>query len=173
MVEITLKQYKEFSTKTFTVTTPSPTAPIAITEIRAESTTPASTTTSGGGKSGGGGTKKYKVQIPGMSAVEVNASSVQDAITKACGKNWSGTIYVDGTAYTVKKGVIQTPSTTKVAGVAAVVTAVTKTANKAVSTVAAKKDTLTKTYQTSTKTNTSTSTGNGFFSTIKKILSKK
>lgn len=63
-------------------------------------------TSSGGG--GGGGTRSYKVQIPGMSVVTVKASSVQGAITQACGSNWTGTIYVDGTAYYVVKGKITT-----------------------------------------------------------------
>lgn len=56
---------------------------------------------------GGDGLKSYTVQIPGMSAVKVRAKDEQAAITKAMGSNWSGTVYVNGTTYQVKKGVIQ------------------------------------------------------------------
>lgn len=65
----------------------------------------------GGGGDAGDGTRIYKVQIPGMSTVQVRAKSVQGAITKAVGTNWTGTIYVDGTAYYVVKGQIGTKPT--------------------------------------------------------------
>ena len=74
-------------------------------------TTTTTTTTSGGG---GGTTKEYKVQIPGMSVVTVKATSVQGAITQACGSSWTGTVYVDGTSYYVVKGKISVnPNTVK------------------------------------------------------------
>lgn len=142
VVEITLKQYKEFSTKTFTITTPSPTAPIALTEIRDDSTVPSSSN-SNNNKGGGGKTKKYKVQIPGMAVVEVTAGSVQEAITKACGKNWSGTIYVDGVAYEVKNGVIVLPQAVKKAAVTGAVKGAVAAVTGAVAAVA-KKTTTTK-----------------------------
>lgn len=103
-VDITLKQYKEFKTKTFTVVTPSPTAPIAIAPVRPTSTTSEPQKPGSGSGGSGSGTKKYKVQIPGMGVVEVTATSIQDAITKAGAGSWTGTIYVDGVAYYVNKG---------------------------------------------------------------------
>lgn len=122
-VEINLKQYKEFKTKTFKVTTPAPTAPIAVTPARPTTTTP----TPGGGGGGGSG-KKYKVQIPGMGVVEVYATSAQAAITKASGSTWTGTIYVDGQTYYVTKGKItKTPEQLKAeANAKKVVTGITK-----------------------------------------------
>ena len=122
-VEINLKQYKEFKTKTFKVTTPAPTAPIAVTPARPATTTPDP------GKGGGGGNgKKYKVQIPGMGVVEVYATSAQAAITKASGSTWTGTIYVDGQTYYVTKGKItKTPEQLKAeANVKKVVTGIAK-----------------------------------------------
>ena len=106
-VEIKLKQFKEFKTETFTVTTPAPTAPLALEPARSESTA-VTGGNRGGGSGGGGGTKKqkYKVQIPGMGVVEVWATSVQDAISKAGASSWTGTIYVDGNTYYVNKGTL-------------------------------------------------------------------
>lgn len=117
LVEIKLKEYKSFSTKTFSVSLPSATAPIAINEKRPQSTTPpANQNTGGGGGStggGGGGGTTYKVQIPGMAVVSVKASSVQGAITAAMGTNWTGDVVVNGTTYYVVKGVISQRPTTK------------------------------------------------------------
>lgn len=84
------------------------------------STTSAAAASSGGGGGGGGGSaggtgatsRKYTVQIPGMGAVTVWATSVQGAIKQAAGTNWNGTIYVDGKTYSVTKGVINTNTTT-------------------------------------------------------------
>lgn len=109
-VSITLKQYRHFATKTISVEIPSPTAPIIVNEDRPIiwNPTPTTSSSSGGGSSGGGSSKKsssgssqksYKVQIIGMGVVTVKASSPADAITKAAGNNWKGTIYVDGVAY--------------------------------------------------------------------------
>lgn len=136
-VQINLKQFKDYGTKTFNVETPSPTAPIVVEPIRPEST-------SGGGGGGGGGKKRggksktYQVVIPGMSRVSITATSVQDAITKAMGSTWTGDVYVDGKTYYVVKGKISTkptkktsvPSTAKKA-----VEAVKKTVNKVTSTI--------------------------------------
>lgn len=104
-VAISLKQYKHYATKTISVEIPSPTAPIIVNEDRPIVWNPTPSTSSG--SSGGGSSKKtsgssqksYKVQIIGMGVVTVKASSPADAITKAAGNNWKGTIYVDGVAY--------------------------------------------------------------------------
>ena len=109
-VAISLKQYKHYATKTISVEIPSPTAPIIVNEDRPIIWNPTPSTSSGssgGGSSGSGSSKKtsgssqksYKVQIIGMGVVTVKASSPADAITKAAGNNWKGTIYVDGVAY--------------------------------------------------------------------------
>ena len=126
MVEITLKQFKDFKTEVFNVVTPTPTAPIALEPARSDSTA-ATGGNRGGGSGGGGKKKKYKVQIPGMGAVEVWATSVQDAITKAGAGSWTGTIYVDGVSYYVKNGIISVdPATiTRSAAKGAVTGAVT------------------------------------------------
>ena len=109
-VEITLKQFKDFKTEVFNVVTPAPTAPIALEPARSDSTASTGTNrdggSSGGGSGGGGKKKKYKVQIPGMGAVEVWATSVQDAITKAGAGSWTGTIYVDDSTYYVSTGTL-------------------------------------------------------------------
>jgi hypothetical protein len=104
-VAISLKQYKHYATKTISVEIPSPTAPIIVNEDRPIIWNPTLSTSSG--SSGGGSSKKtsgssqksYKVQIIGMGVVTVKASSPADAITKAAGNNWKGTIYVDGVGY--------------------------------------------------------------------------
>lgn len=139
-VQINLKQFREYGTKTFKVETPSNTAPIIVNPQRIEST-------SSGGKSGGGGsggssggskTKTYKVQIPGMSVLSIKATSVQGAITKACGTTWTGDIIVDGKTYYVVKGKISQRPANKsktTAAVKKVVQKVTETAKKVVSTV--------------------------------------
>ena len=149
-VEVNLKQYKEFSTKTFYVENPSPTAPIAITPQRPPSTS--TPPTSGGSGGGGSGKKKYKVQIPGMGVVEVTATSVQDAITKASGSTWTGTIYVDGKSYTVTKGKIDTPITTAAKNVAKVVKKVVDNVKNAVNTVVTGLKNLFSTKQQNTAT---------------------
>lgn len=149
-VSINLKQYKEFSTKTFYVENPSPTAPIAITPVRPQSTSDKPTS---GGSGGGSGKKKYKVQIPGMGVVEVTATSVQDAITKASGSTWTGTIYVDGKSYTVTKGKIDSPLTTAAKNVAKVVTKVVDNVKNAFNTVVTGlKNLFTKKQETTTTT---------------------
>ena len=146
-VDITLKQYKEFKTKTFEVTLPSPTAPIALTPVRPVSTVTVTTESGGdwedsGGSGGGGGVKKkkYKVQIPGMGVVEKWATSMQDAITQAMGTNWTGTVYVDGETKYVNKGKLAlAPEAVKKAAATAVntvnVTAAVNTVQKAIQTV--------------------------------------
>lgn len=62
VVEIILKQFKQFNTKTFEVEVPAPTAPIAITPVRPKSTvklaapeTPSLSASSSSGGGGGGG----------------------------------------------------------------------------------------------------------------------
>ena len=60
----------------------------------------------GGGQQGGGGGKYYKVQISGMSELKVWATSVQGAVTKACGANYTGYVSVDGSSHYVYKGKI-------------------------------------------------------------------
>ena len=56
---------------------------------------------------GGGGSRKYKVQIEGMGVVEVTATGIQDACNKAGCQSWTGTVYVNGIAYSLVKGRIQ------------------------------------------------------------------
>ena len=63
-----------------------------------------------GASSGGSTSRKYKVQIPGMGEVSVWGTSVQSAIRQAAGKNWTGTISVNGKDYSVTKGTINTTS---------------------------------------------------------------
>ncbi len=58
------------------------------------------------GKGKGSSSKTYKVQIPGMSVIEVKATSVQDAINKTMVKSWTGTVFVNGKSYYVVRGVI-------------------------------------------------------------------
>lgn len=117
-VDINLKQYQSQETKVFTVSLPSDTAPIMVQGTRDRETVAVDprrthgTGSSGGGSgsSGGGGgdtteakttavEKSYNVQIPGMGVVTVKAKSPGEAITKAAGSNWKGTIYVNGVAY--------------------------------------------------------------------------
>ncbi len=131
-VQIVLKQYKPYSTKTFKVTKPAPTAPIVVKPERGASTSSGKNKKSGGssGGKGGGGTKTYKVCIPGMSMLSIKASSVQDAIKKAAG-TWTGEIQVDGKTYYVSKGVI----TQKPAKKTSVPSTVKKAVQKVASTV--------------------------------------
>lgn len=95
---------------------------------------PSGSSSSSGGGGGGGSSKKYTVQIPGMGKVTVVAKSVQEAISKSSGKNWTGTIYVDGKTYGVTKGTINatkssTPAATSAKATAkAAVTTAKKTA---------------------------------------------
>ena len=64
-------------------------------------------TTSGSGSGGGGSGKYYKVQISGMSELKVWATSVQGAVTKACGAKYTGYVTVDGTSHYVYNGRIE------------------------------------------------------------------
>lgn len=154
-VEITLKQFKQYTTKTFTVVTPSPTAPVAVTPVRPQSTS--TTTAAKTGSGGGTKSKKYKVQIPGMSVLEVTATSIQDAITKAGAVNWTGTIYVDGTAYYVNKGKLAVdPNKTKAAINSTISSTISAIAQKAVET--AKKTVVTPAMITGVKPKTATET---------------
>ena len=169
-VEITLKQFKQYTTKTFTVVTPSPTAPVAVTPVRPQSTS--TTTAAKTGSGGGTKSKKYKVQIPGMSVLEVTATSIQDAITKAGAVNWTGTIYVDGTAYYVNKGKLAVdPNKTKAAINSTISSTISTIAQKAVET--AKKTVVTPAMITgATKTAASTSIKSAATSAINAILNK-
>lgn len=93
-VSVRLKEYRPFGAKMVDIETPAPTAPVVVEKRPAVESKPA----------GGSTTKKsagrcYKVQIPGMGVVPVQATSAVEAITKAAGNNWKGTIYVDGVAY--------------------------------------------------------------------------
>lgn len=154
-VEITLKQFKQYTTKTFTVVTPSPTAPVAVTPVRPQTTS--TTTAAKTGSGGGTKSKKYKVQIPGMSVLEVTATSIQDAITKAGAGNWTGTIYVDGTAYYVNKGKLAVdPNKTKAAIKSTISSTISAIAQKAVET--AKKTVVTPAMITGVQPKTATET---------------
>lgn len=140
-VQINLKQFKDYGTKTFKVEKPSPTAPVIVKPTRTESTAPSKPSSSGGGSGGSGGgskTKTYKVCIPGMSTLSIKATSVQDAISKAMGTSWTGDVIVDGTTYYVVKGKIsQRPAskTTVPTVVKKVVDKVKTTAKKVADTV--------------------------------------
>lgn len=113
-VQINLKQFKDYGTKTFKVEKPSSTAPMVVEPTRPESTSGGGGKKSGGGsKKGGGKSKTYQVVIPGMSRLSITATSVQDAITKAMGSTWTGDVYVDGKTYYVKKGKITTKPSKK------------------------------------------------------------
>ncbi len=125
-VQITLKQYKPYSAKTFNVDVPSARAPIVVNAERGASTSSKKNKKNRGGKGGSGsGTKTYKVVIPGMSTISVTAASVQDAIIKVAG-TWTGDIMVDGTTYYVVKGKITDKAAAKA----------TAKVKKAISTVA-------------------------------------
>lgn len=149
-VQINLKQFKSYSTKTFTAERPSPTAPVVVNPNRPASTSSGGGNNGGGGsggKTGGGSSKKtYKVQIPGMSVLSIKASSVQDAISKAMGTSWTGTVYVNGTSYYVSKGKISQKPATKAktpSVVQKVKNAVKTTVNKVKTTVKKVKKTVT------------------------------
>jgi len=147
-VQIFLKQFKDYGTKTFTVETPSATAPVVVEATRIESTSSGDGKKSGGKSSGGksgGKSKTYKVMIPGMSCLTTTATSVQAAITKVIGSSWTGNVEVDGKTYYVSKGKITTkpakkttvPATVKksVEKVTGAITTGIKTAVSAISTV--------------------------------------
>lgn len=124
-VSVTLRQYRHYATKTLSIDIPSPTAPILVNEDRpiAWNPEPSGDSGGGGGGSGGGSKKKssgaaksYKVQIVGMGVVTVKASSPAEAITKAAGDTWKGTIYVDGEAYNGETKQKATANTTTSSG---------------------------------------------------------
>lgn len=100
-VDIQLKQYRKYGTKVVVIDPPNETAPVLVNPDRL-------TVDDDAGSSGGGQAKKYKVQIAGMSVLEVWSYSAQGAITKACGSNYTGYVSVDGTNYYVSKGKIST-----------------------------------------------------------------
>ncbi len=140
-VDIKLKQYKDYGTKRTMIEAPTDTAPILVSEERPTTTNPPATS---GGGSGGSSGKYYKVQIDGMSEVKVYATSVQGAVTKACGSNYSGYVTVDGVRHYVNKGKIddaymKTSNTVKTAAKAAatgVGVSVVSTAKSAVASIA-------------------------------------
>ena len=119
-VDINLKQYQSQETKVFSVSLPSENAPILVQDTRENDYSyndlVAQKRALQGGGGGGSGDedysyretpaveRTYKVQIPGMGVVTVRATSPSAAITKAAGKNWKGTIYVDGVAYNGETG---------------------------------------------------------------------
>ena len=102
-VEINLKEYVQKKAKKIKLKKASAKAPVSVRKNR-----PSGGNSSDDSGSGGGGMESYRVQIPGMSVVTVQAGSVQGAITKAAGSNWTGTIYVNNVAYKVNKGKIVT-----------------------------------------------------------------
>ncbi len=80
-VEINLKQYKEYGTKTFTVTTPAPTAPIAIEPARPAST---SDNQNNNGKKTYTARVYYSGSSGAVSSVTATSTiSYQDALNKA------------------------------------------------------------------------------------------
>lgn len=164
-VDVKLKQYRSYGTQMIAIDPPTETAPVLVNGQRENATAEAAAFS---GKSGGGGYKAYKVQIPGMGVVTVKASSVQDAISKAQGSNWTGTIYVDGQSYYVSKGKLSNdPNAVKktVQNIAKTVTAVVNAANTVKNTVADAMKALmggasSKTGRTTTTTTTKTNTSN-------------
>lgn len=96
-VEINLKEFVQAKTKKIKLKKASQKAPVAVTRNRPSGVAEPE-------DDGGGGMSTYRVQIPGMSVVTVQASSVIGAILKASGSNWTGTIYVNGSPYKVDKG---------------------------------------------------------------------
>lgn len=140
-VQITLKQFKAYATKTFHVDKPSPNAPIVVNPSRPASTAKPSKDKESSGtsknKKPASKSKTYKVQIPGMSVLSIKGTSVQDAIRKAMGTTWTGNVYVDGKKYYVKKGVLSSQTQKKAATPAAVKKAVNNVTStvKKVSTV--------------------------------------
>ena len=86
-VDISLKQYKPYSLKTITTTTPSPTAPVIVREDRDEDIpvkqSPAVGVDEGGG--GGGGSKKKKTNTSGIVAAAVIGAVVGGIIGVVAG----------------------------------------------------------------------------------------
>lgn len=185
-VSITLKQYKHFATKTISVEIPSPTAPIIVNENRPIVSSPSVTTTntnnkkssSSKKKTSGSSQKSYKVQIIGMGVVTVKASSPADAITKAAGNNWNGTVYVDGVAYNGKTKQKITNTSSKSSSKSNSTTSVTKNMVKKAATTVSKiknnvSDMLSKVANSVKKTTTTvkkknTSSSSKVKSTVKK-----
>ena len=103
-VDVQLKQFRPWGAKTFEVETPLPSAPVVIEQERppASASSPSGAASSSGAAKASPG-KAYKVQIPGMALLTVQASSVMDAIKKSS-SGWKGTIYVNGVAYNASTG---------------------------------------------------------------------
>ena len=146
-VDISLKQYKFYATKTFYIE--KTTSPVKVKKKRKKKSKKTSDSSSSGKK------KIYKVQIPGMGVVKVRASSIQDAIKTASGKNWSGTIYVDGKSYTVEKGVLKTKTTPTGTTTTSIVTKTVEAVKKTVKSIT---DFLTTVFSTTGKKPTTTPT---------------
>ena len=106
-VDLSLKQYRPWGTKTFEVETPLPSAPVVVEETRPPAASESAEKTGGTASKAPSG-RAYKVQIPGMAVLTVQATSVQDAIRKSS-SGWKGTIYVDGVAYNASTGQKITP----------------------------------------------------------------
>ena len=101
-VDVQLKQFRPWGAKTFEVETPLPSAPVVIEQERPPASAASSATAPSGAAKASAG-KAYKVQIPGMAMLTVQAASVMDAIKKSA-SGWKGTIYVNGVAYNAETG---------------------------------------------------------------------
>lgn len=102
-VDLSLREYKPWGVKTFETETPLPSAPVVVEQNRPPSTSAGAAASKAGGASKAASGKAYKVQIPGMAVLTVQATSVQEAIRKSS-SGWKGTIYVDGVAYNAQTG---------------------------------------------------------------------
>lgn len=111
-VEVNLKEYVKKKTKKIKISKPSASAPVAVNES-------SSGTGSSGSSGGGSGETRYKIQVPGYAAKYVYASSVQEAIKKALGANWTGSCYVNDVMQNVTNGQITTTPTWSSAATAA------------------------------------------------------
>ena len=98
LVDVRLKQYKGYGTKTFSVDLSEANAPIVVPTERQPSTqqetapTPSNPTPQPK-------LNDYKVQIPGMSVMQTKAKNEAEAISNVVPDYWKGTVYVNGVSY--------------------------------------------------------------------------
>ena len=97
-MDVRLKQYKGYGTKTFSVDLSEANAPIVVPTERQPSTqqetapTPSNPTPQPK-------LNDYKVQIPGMSVMQTKAKNEAEAISNVVPDYWKGTVYVNGVSY--------------------------------------------------------------------------
>ena len=98
LVDVHLKQYKGYGTKTFSVDLSEANAPIVVPTERQPSTVQ-ETPPSNNNPTPPAKLNDYKVQIPGMSVVQTKAKNEAEAIEKTVPDYWKGTVYVNGVSY--------------------------------------------------------------------------